>query len=60
MRQEAAASRAAAAAAGQSGGQPAGRLTDLGARIWQVLRYAPALAPFEERARLFQSEVKAA
>lgn len=30
---------------------------DGGARVWRVLRCAPGLVPFQERARLFQGEV---
>lgn len=44
-----------AASAGQGAGAGAGQ--EDGGRVWRVLRYAPVLVPFEERARLFQGMV---
>ncbi|MEW5297235.1 MAG: hypothetical protein WDW36_000459 [Sanguina aurantia] len=40
-----------------SGSRLVGGGVDGGARVWRLLRCAPGLVPFQERARLFQGEV---
>lgn len=52
---EAGSSRAAGAALGAAGGWP-----EASGRVWSVLRHAPCLVPFQERAKLLQREVEEA